>query len=44
MTFSTAEAAAMRRALALAADPAVPLGPNPRVGSVLLDDDGRVVA
>jgi len=44
VTFSTAEAAAMRRALALAADPAVPLGPNPRVGSVLLDDDGRVVA
>lgn len=36
--------AAMRRALALAATPGVPLGPNPRVGCVLLDDDGRVVA
>lgn len=35
---------AMRRALALAADPEVPLGPNPRVGCVLLDDDGAVVA
>lgn len=44
MTFSAAETSAMRRALALAADPAVPLGPNPRVGSVLLADDGGVVA
>ncbi len=31
----------MRRALALAATPGVPLGPNPRVGCVLLDDDGH---
>lgn len=44
MTFAAAETAAMRRALELAADPAVPLGPNPRVGSVLLADDGSVVA
>jgi diaminohydroxyphosphoribosylaminopyrimidine deaminase/5-amino-6-(5-phosphoribosylamino)uracil reductase len=36
--------AAMRRALALAATPGVVLGPNPRVGCVLLDDDGTVVA
>jgi diaminohydroxyphosphoribosylaminopyrimidine deaminase/5-amino-6-(5-phosphoribosylamino)uracil reductase len=35
---------AMRRALALAATPGVPLGPNPRVGCVLLADDGSVVA
>ena len=35
---------AMQRALTLAADPQVPLGPNPRVGCVLLDDDGAVVA
>ena len=41
MTRATAaEQAAMRRALALAATPGVPLGPNPRVGCVLLDDDG----
>lgn len=39
-----AETAAMRRALELAATPGVPLGPNPRVGCVLLDDDGRTVA
>jgi diaminohydroxyphosphoribosylaminopyrimidine deaminase/5-amino-6-(5-phosphoribosylamino)uracil reductase len=38
------EAAAMRRALALAASPGVPTGPNPRVGCVLLDDEGRTVA
>jgi diaminohydroxyphosphoribosylaminopyrimidine deaminase/5-amino-6-(5-phosphoribosylamino)uracil reductase len=42
--FSEAERAAMRRALALAATPGVPLGPNPRVGCVLLDAGGRVVA
>ena len=41
MSTSAAEQAAMRRALALAATPGVPLGPNPRVGCVLLDDDGR---
>jgi len=44
MTTTAAETAAMRRALELAATPGVPLGPNPRVGCVLLDDDGRTVA
>lgn len=44
MTTTAAEQAAMRRALVLAADPAVPFGPNPRVGCVLLDDAGRTVA
>ncbi|WP_041546545.1 MULTISPECIES: bifunctional diaminohydroxyphosphoribosylaminopyrimidine deaminase/5-amino-6-(5-phosphoribosylamino)uracil reductase RibD [unclassified Nocardioides] len=44
MTFTAAEQAAMRRALELAAAPGVPLGPNPRVGCVLLDEDGRTVA
>lgn len=34
----------MRRALVLAATPGVPLGPNPRVGCVLLDDEGAPVA
>ena len=34
---------AMTRALELAATPGVPLGPNPRVGCVLLADDGTVV-
>ena len=34
----------MRRALALAASPGVPTGPNPRVGCVLLDAGGRTVA
>ena len=34
----------MRRALAIAATPGVPLGPNPRVGCVLLAADGAVVA
>ncbi|GAB2990251.1 bifunctional diaminohydroxyphosphoribosylaminopyrimidine deaminase/5-amino-6-(5-phosphoribosylamino)uracil reductase RibD [Nocardioides montaniterrae] len=34
---------AMRRALALAASPGVPLHPNPRVGCVLLADDGTIV-
>ncbi|WP_239455282.1 bifunctional diaminohydroxyphosphoribosylaminopyrimidine deaminase/5-amino-6-(5-phosphoribosylamino)uracil reductase RibD [Nocardioides gilvus] len=41
---SASELSAMRRALALAATPGVPLGPNPRVGCVLLDDAGQVVA
>ncbi|MBZ5733868.1 bifunctional diaminohydroxyphosphoribosylaminopyrimidine deaminase/5-amino-6-(5-phosphoribosylamino)uracil reductase RibD [Nocardioides sp. TRM66260-LWL] len=36
--------AAMRRALVLAATPGVPLGPNPRVGCVLLDDAGVTIA
>jgi diaminohydroxyphosphoribosylaminopyrimidine deaminase/5-amino-6-(5-phosphoribosylamino)uracil reductase len=34
----------MRRALALAATPGVPLGPNPRVGCVILDPSGHTVA
>lgn len=38
------EVSAMHRALALAATPGVPLGPNPRVGCVLIDADGRTVA
>jgi diaminohydroxyphosphoribosylaminopyrimidine deaminase / 5-amino-6-(5-phosphoribosylamino)uracil reductase len=42
--FSEAERAAMRRALAIAATPGVPLGPNPRVGCVLVDADGLQVA
>ena len=44
MTASQTEVAAMRRALALAATDGVPLGPNPRVGCVLLAVDGTVVA
>lgn len=39
----TREYDAMQRALALAATPGVPLHPNPRVGCVLLADDGTVV-
>ena len=35
---------AMLRALELAVTPGVPFGPNPRVGCVLLADDGSVVA
>lgn len=42
--WTAAETAAMQRALELAATPGVPLGPNPRVGCVLLDDHGRTVA
>jgi diaminohydroxyphosphoribosylaminopyrimidine deaminase / 5-amino-6-(5-phosphoribosylamino)uracil reductase len=41
---TAAEQAAMLRALALAQTPGVPLGPNPRVGCVILDGDGRTVA
>ena len=44
MTASSAERAAMVRALELARTPGVPLGPNPRVGCVLLDPAGREVA
>lgn len=44
MDVSAAEQRAMRRALELAATPGVPLGPNPRVGCVLLDADGTEVA
>jgi diaminohydroxyphosphoribosylaminopyrimidine deaminase/5-amino-6-(5-phosphoribosylamino)uracil reductase len=39
-----AERAAMARALRLAQSPGVPLGPNPRVGCVLLAADGAVIA
>jgi diaminohydroxyphosphoribosylaminopyrimidine deaminase/5-amino-6-(5-phosphoribosylamino)uracil reductase len=41
---SPSEHVAMRRALTLACTPGVPLGPNPRVGAVLLDDSGTVIA
>lgn len=44
MPYADAERAAMTRALALAATEGVPLGPNPRVGCVLLDDRGHTVA
>ncbi|MEO5851589.1 MAG: bifunctional diaminohydroxyphosphoribosylaminopyrimidine deaminase/5-amino-6-(5-phosphoribosylamino)uracil reductase RibD [Nocardioides sp.] len=44
MGFTDSERAAMRRALELAATAGVPLGPNPRVGCVLLADDGGEVA
>ena len=44
MDITPAEQAAMSRALELAATPGVPLGPNPRVGCVILADDGRTVA
>ncbi|MDT0201511.1 bifunctional diaminohydroxyphosphoribosylaminopyrimidine deaminase/5-amino-6-(5-phosphoribosylamino)uracil reductase RibD [Nocardioides sp. AE5] len=35
---------AMARALEIASTPGVPLGPNPRVGCVLLDETGSVIA
>src|SRR5690625_2175034 len=38
------EHSALRRALELAAAPGVPLGPNPRVGCVLVAPDGKVLA
>jgi diaminohydroxyphosphoribosylaminopyrimidine deaminase/5-amino-6-(5-phosphoribosylamino)uracil reductase len=38
------ERSAMRRALEIAATPGVPLGPNPRVGCVLLDAAGTTIA
>ena len=44
MTTSEAERSAMRRALSLAVTPGVPLGPNPRVGCVLLAPDGTTIA
>ncbi|MHB2022861.1 MAG: bifunctional diaminohydroxyphosphoribosylaminopyrimidine deaminase/5-amino-6-(5-phosphoribosylamino)uracil reductase RibD [Mycobacteriales bacterium] len=43
MTALLSEREAMLRALALAGTPGVPLGPNPRVGCVLLAADGTVV-
>ena len=42
--FSAAEEQAMLRALTLAQTPGVPLGPNPRVGCVLLDPSGAQLA
>lgn len=44
MTYSPAERRAMVRALELARTPGVPLGPNPRVGCVILGPEGDVVA
>jgi diaminohydroxyphosphoribosylaminopyrimidine deaminase/5-amino-6-(5-phosphoribosylamino)uracil reductase len=44
MSFTRAEQAAMRRALTLAASPGLPLGPNPRVGCVIIDDSGTEIA
>lgn len=44
MATTASEYDAMRAALALAATPGVPLGPNPRVGCVLVADDGTTVA
>jgi diaminohydroxyphosphoribosylaminopyrimidine deaminase/5-amino-6-(5-phosphoribosylamino)uracil reductase len=44
MAVTADETHAMGRALEIAATPGVPLGPNPRVGCVLIDDDGSVVA
>ncbi len=41
---SPAEVDAMRRALAAAVEPDAPLGPNPRVGCVLLARDGAQLA
>jgi diaminohydroxyphosphoribosylaminopyrimidine deaminase / 5-amino-6-(5-phosphoribosylamino)uracil reductase len=41
---STAETAAMRRAVALAATAGTPTGPNPRVGAVVLHTDGTQIA
>jgi len=43
-SFSADELSGMRRALELAQSPGVPLGPNPRVGCVLLDADGTTLA
>ncbi|MGZ4442285.1 MAG: bifunctional diaminohydroxyphosphoribosylaminopyrimidine deaminase/5-amino-6-(5-phosphoribosylamino)uracil reductase RibD [Nocardioidaceae bacterium] len=42
--FSEAERTAMLRALELAGSPGVPIGPNPRVGCVLLAADGGTLA
>ena len=44
MGASAAEHAAMKRALELAQAPGTPLGPNPRVGCVLLNASGETVA
>ena len=42
--FSAVETRAMRRALEIARTTGVPIGPNPRVGCVLLAPDGSEVA
>jgi diaminohydroxyphosphoribosylaminopyrimidine deaminase / 5-amino-6-(5-phosphoribosylamino)uracil reductase len=42
--FTSVETAAMTHALALAQTDGVPLGPNPRVGCVLIDPAGETVA
>src|SRR3954452_12791805 len=44
MTRHGAERMAMTRALEIAQSPGVPLGPNPRVGCVLLGPDGSTIA
>lgn len=44
MTGGDAERSAMTRAVELARTPGVPLGPNPRVGCVLIGRDGTTVA
>jgi diaminohydroxyphosphoribosylaminopyrimidine deaminase/5-amino-6-(5-phosphoribosylamino)uracil reductase len=44
MTFTPAEHRAMSRALEIARTAGVPLGPNPRVGCVLLAPDGTEIA
>lgn len=43
MAATEVELRAMRRAIEIAATPGVPLGPNPRVGCVLLAPDGTVI-
>ena len=43
-SFTPVQTAAMRRALRAAASPDAPLGPNPRVGCVILSADGDVLA
>ena len=43
-SFTPVQAAAMRRALRVAASPDAPPGPNPRVGCVILSADGDVLA
>lgn len=44
MAATEVELRAMRRAIELAATPGVPLGPNPRVGCLLLGPDSTVIA
>jgi diaminohydroxyphosphoribosylaminopyrimidine deaminase/5-amino-6-(5-phosphoribosylamino)uracil reductase len=44
MVFTVAEDRAMLRAIELSRTPGVPLGPNPRVGCVLLAPDGEEIA